>query len=100
MAAEELEKRLTKFSVHEAIRDGIATTGDVGQQLHQADAGATDDGVHQIGREDVPRIDYVQRRPTHEEFQDYHEEHTDNLQHHGRALSRCDEHGHRPVLSV
>lgn len=81
MAVKEPEECLAKFSVHETIRDGIAAAWDVGQQLHQADAGATDDRVHQFGREKVPRIDHVQRRPAHEELEDYHEQHPDYLQH-------------------
>lgn len=85
VAAEELEERLTKFSVHETIRDGITTSGDVGQQLHQADAVAAYNSVHQIWREDVPRVDDMQRRPTYEELQDYHEEHADHLQHHAAS---------------
>lgn len=32
----------------------------------------------------MPRIDHVQRRPTHEELQDYHEEHSDYLRHRTR----------------
>lgn len=81
MAVEEAEERLTKFSVHETVCDGIATAGYVCQQLHQTNAGATDYRVHQIGSEKVPRIDYVQRRPAHEKFQDYDEQHSDHLQH-------------------
>lgn len=80
MAVEEAEERLAKFSVHETVRDGVAAAGDVGQQLHQADAGATDDRVHQLGLEEIPGIDHVQRRPAHEELEDYDEEHPDHLQ--------------------
>lgn len=85
MAVEKPEERLAKFSVHETVRDGIAAAGDVGKQLHEADAGATDDRVHEVRREKVPRIDYVQWRPAHEELQDYHEEHSDHLQHRGES---------------
>lgn len=81
MAVEKPEERLAKFSVHETVRDGIAAAGYVGEQLHEADAGATYDRVHEVRREKVPRIDYVQRRPADEELQDYHEEHPDHLQH-------------------
>lgn len=82
MAVEKPEECLAKFSVHETVRDGIAATRDIGQQLHQTNAGATDDRVYQFGREKVPRIDHVQRRPAYEELEDYDEEHPDHLQHH------------------
>lgn len=88
MAVEESEERLAKFFVHETVRDGIAATGDVSQQLHQTDAGATYDRVHKLGREKVPRIDHMQRRPAHEEFQNYHKEHPDHLQHRERKRER------------
>lgn len=81
MAVEEPEECLAKFSVHETVRDGIAAARDVCQQLNQANAGATDDRVHQFGWEKVPRIDYVQRCPAHEELEDYYKEHPDYLQH-------------------
>lgn len=80
MAVEEAEERLAKFSVHETVRDGIAAARDVSQQLHQADAGATHHRVDQFGREEVPGIDHVQRRPADEELEDYHEEHPDHLE--------------------
>jgi len=79
VAVEKPEERLAKFSVHETVRDGIAAAGDVGKQLHETDAGATDDRVHEVRREKVPCIDHMQRRPAHEEFQDYYEEHPDHL---------------------
>lgn len=81
MAVEETEERLAKFSVHETVRDGIAAARDVSQQLHQANTGATDDRVHQLGGEEVPRIDHMQRRPADEELEDDHEEHPDHLEH-------------------
>lgn len=87
VAVKESEERLAKFFVHEAIRDGIATAGDVSQQLDQADASTTDHRVHEIGRKEVPRIDHVQRCPAYEELQHNHEEHSDHLQHHSSGPS-------------
>lgn len=81
VAVEKAEERLAKFSVHETVRDGIAAARDVSQQLHQANAGAADDRVHQVGSEEVPRIDHMQRCPAHEKLKDYHEEHSDHLEH-------------------
>jgi len=80
VAVEEPEERLTKFFVHEAVRDGIAAAGDISQQLHQADTGTADHRVHEIRRKKIPRIDHVQWRPAYEEFQHNHEEHPDHLQ--------------------
>lgn len=76
---EEAEERLAKLSVHEAIRDWIATTRYVGQQLYQADPRAADGRIHEIWREKIPGIDHVQRCPADEKFQHDHEQHPYHL---------------------
>ena len=81
---EEAEERLTKLSVHEAIRDRIAATRHVGKQLYQADPRAADRRIHEIWREKIPGIDHVQRCPADEKFQHDHEQHPYHLGHNKR----------------
>lgn len=76
---EEAEERLAKLSIHEAIRDWIAATRYVGQQLYQADPRAADGRIHEIWREKIPSIDHVQRCPADEKFQHDHEQHPYHL---------------------
>lgn len=79
MAVEKAKEGLSKLSVHETVRDRIAATGNVGEQLYQADARTTDDGIHQLWCKKIPRIDHVQRCPADKKFQHDYKQHPDHL---------------------
>ena len=79
MTVEKAKESLPKLPVHKAVRDGITATGNISQQLYQADARTSNRGVHEIWREKIPRIDHVQRCPTDEKFQHDDKQHPDHL---------------------
>lgn len=75
-AAEQVEERLAKAPVHEAVRDWIATTGRVGEQLEEADARIGDGLVQHVGHpEHGHRVDDVERGPAHEKLDNDHGQH-------------------------
>lgn len=77
-AAEQLQETFAKAHVHEAVGDGIAAAGRVGQQLQQADASVADGVVDILVGEEDDGVDGVERRPADEELQHHHAQHLDD----------------------
>lgn len=50
---------MSKFPVHEAVSDRIATGADVGKKLNERHTGATDCAVHGFRVEGVPRVEHM-----------------------------------------
>jgi hypothetical protein len=94
VAVEDSKKGLSKFSVHEAVGDGVATGADVGKKLDERHAGAAYRAVHGIRIEHVPRVEHVQWCPTHKELCHNHKQHPDHLK-----PEACAKKGHNEASS-
>lgn len=77
-APEEMQKRLPETAIHEAVRDGIAATGRIRQQLKETNRGVSQIIVNDGRIEQDKSVDGVERRPADEELQDYGKEHFDD----------------------
>ena len=74
-AAEGREEPLTELPVHEAVGDGIAARGHVGEQVDQVHGDWRYSSLDTVLVKDVPRLKDVGRRPAHKELHHYDQEH-------------------------
>lgn len=77
-APEERSERLAKATIHETVRDRIAATGRIGEQLAAADGRIAERLVHEFRFEQHQRVDDIQRCPAEEELQHNDEQHLDD----------------------